>query len=110
MIQPEFAHKLSPAESRAAERCAMSTAAVIREPGSGHFSILVKDLSATGFRCDTSHQLNPGVRVWVTLAGLAPLEAEVKWRDGFYYGFAFARPLYPAVFDHIRKRMSGGSR
>ena len=89
---------------------AMSTAAVVREPGSGNFNILVKDLSTTGFRCDTSHPLNPGAHVWVTLAGLAPLEAEVKWRDGFYYGFAFARPLYPAVFDHIKKQMIRGSR
>ena len=107
MQQPEFPHSANLIEGRAAERHNLKIAAVVREPGSGNFSILIKDLSVTGFKCDTGHPLNPGARVWVTLAGLAPLEAEVRWRDGFYYGFSFVRPLYPAVLDHIAKQMRG---
>ena len=36
-----------------------------------------------------------------SLPGLAALEAVVAWRDKFKYGCAFAKPLHPAVFDHI---------
>ena len=107
MLQPEFASRATLYEGRKAERIDLTIGAAVREPGSGNFSILIKDLSVSGFRCDTSHPLNPGARVWVTMAGLAPLEAEVRWRDGFYYGFSFVRPLYPAVLDHIAKRMRG---
>ena len=37
----------------------------------------------------------------LTLPGLAALEAVVAWRDRYKYGCAFAKPLHPAVFEHI---------
>ena len=43
----------------------------------------------------------PGTVVWLTLPGMAALEAVVAWRDKFKYGCAFAKPIHPAVFDHI---------
>ena len=61
----------------------------------------VVDLSPEGFRAETSFTLWPGTIVWLTLPGLAPLEAVIAWRDRFKYGCAFSKPLRPAVFEHI---------
>ena len=65
------------------------------------FEIDVVDLSPEGFRAETSFTLWPGTIVWLTLPGLAPLEAVIAWRDRFKYGCAFSKPLHPAVFEHI---------
>ena len=45
--------------------------------------------------------LNDHGRIFITLPGFGPLEAEVVWRIGESYGCAFVAPLHPAVFDHI---------
>jgi hypothetical protein len=89
---------------RRADRYALPIPGVLREPGVPKFNVMVRDVSVTGFACDTSHVMQVGAQVWIQMAGLAPLEAEVKWRDEFYYGFAFVRPLYPAVLEHIAKQ------
>lgn len=100
----------TPNEVRRAERYSLPIPGVLREPGVPKFNIMLRDVSVTGFACDTGRVMNVGARVWVTIGKLAPLEAEVRWRDGFYYGFAFVRPLYPAVLDHIaRQASSNGS-
>ena len=75
--------------------------AQLRDRGQTRFEIDVTDLSEAGFRAATSFTLWPGTVVWLTLPGMTPLEAVVAWRDKLSYGCAFARPLHPAVFDHI---------
>lgn len=75
----------------------------IRERGTP-FDIDVVDLSPTGFRGETIYNLAIGARIFVTLPGLAALEAKVVWRDAAFVGCAFASPLHPAVFDHIVAR------
>ncbi len=92
----------------------MSFPASLREFGATKFSIDVRDLSISGFRCDTSFTLKTGGRVWLTIPGIEPLEAQVMWRDQFQYGFAFTSPLHPAVLDHValqhRKRQLAAER
>jgi hypothetical protein len=88
-------------ESRRALRKAVKMRAHLRDRGTTRFEIEVVDLSTTGFRAQTSFTLWPGTTVWLTLPGLAGLEAVVAWRDKYRYGCAFAKPLHPAVFDHI---------
>ncbi len=73
----------------------------LRDRGQTRFDLDVADLSDAGFRAETSFALYPGTIVWLTLPGLAPIEAVVAWRDKFHYGCAFARPLHPAVHEHI---------
>ncbi|WP_394648446.1 pilus assembly protein PilZ [uncultured Sphingomonas sp.] len=73
----------------------------LRDKGQTRFEIDVVDLSSEGFRAETSFTLWPGTIVWLTLPGLAPLEAVIAWRDRFKYGCAFSKPLHPAVFEHI---------
>lgn len=92
---------LSSDELRRALRKAVKVRAHLRDRGQTRFEIDVVDLSQSGFRAETSFTLWPGTVVWLTLPGLAPLEAVVAWRDKAAYGCAFAKPLHPAVFDHI---------
>ena len=88
-------------DHRRALRKAVKMRANLRDRGQTRFEIDVVDLSLSGFRAETSFTLWPGTVVWLTLPGLAPLEAVVAWREKFKYGCAFAKPLHPAVFDHI---------
>jgi hypothetical protein len=88
-------------ENRRALRKAVKMRAHLRDRGTTRFEIDIVDLSTTGFRAETSFTLWPGTSVWLTLPGLAGLEAVVAWRDKYRYGCAFTKPLHPAVFDHI---------
>lgn len=108
MEQPRFTPPFVPlpplpsrGDPRRALRKAVKMRAHLRDRGQTKFEIDVVDLSQSGFRAETSFTLWPGTVVWLTLPGLAALEAVVAWRDKFRYGCAFAKPLHPAVLEHI---------
>ena len=110
MEQPTFTPPYQPilldenqesGESRRSLRKAVTMRAHLRDRGQTRFEIEVNDLSLLGFRAETSFALWPGTIVWLTLPGLAGLEAVVAWRDKTQYGCAFAKPLHSAVFEHI---------
>ncbi|WP_298092471.1 pilus assembly protein PilZ [uncultured Sphingomonas sp.] len=104
MEHPVFTPPFEPVdgqELRQSLRRKVKMRAHLRDKGQTRFEIDVVDLSQQGFRAETSFTLWPGTVVWLTLPGLAPLEAVVAWRDKFKYGCAFAKPLHPAVFEHI---------
>jgi hypothetical protein len=102
MTQPAFDSSLQATDDpRQTLRRSVKMRAHLRDRGQTRFEIDVVDLSKAGFRAETSFTLWPGTVVWLTLPGLAPLEAVVAWRDKFKYGCAFSKPLHPAVFDHI---------
>jgi hypothetical protein len=67
-------------ESRRALRKAVKMRAQLRDRGTTKFEIDVVDLSLSGFRAETSFSLQPGNTVWLTLPGLAALEAVVAWK------------------------------
>ncbi len=77
--------------------------AVLRVHGTLKLPVQVEDLSATGFRCQCIYDLSPGTSVWLTLPNLSGLQAEVKRRDNWNYGFMFTNELHPAIFDHISR-------
>ena len=89
-------------EHRGALRKPVQLDAQLRDRGSSKFAIRVIDISTTGFRAECEFRLHEGTLVWLTLPGMAGLEARVAWRDGnFLYGFVFAQPLHEAVFERI---------
>lgn len=89
-------------EERRALRKPVQFDAQLRDRGATKFAVRVIDISTTGFRAECDFRLHEGTLVWLTLPGMAGLEAHVAWRDGnFLYGFVFAQPLHEAVFDHI---------
>jgi PilZ domain len=105
MSEKAFRPIASTNEARRTERYDLVFQASLREPGSSKFSIAIKDLSVTGFRCETGFNLKVGKIVWLTIPGLGPLEAEVKWKDGFVFGCSFASALHTAVLDHIARQV-----
>ena len=104
MTQPAFHDPIDPVtgdDNRHALRRSVKMRAHLRDRGQTRFEIEVTDLSQSGFRAETSFTLWPGTVVWLTLPGMAALEAVVAWRDKFKYGCAFAKPIHPAVLEHI---------
>jgi hypothetical protein len=91
----------SDADQRRALRKAVRLTGQLRDRGSTRFAIDVIDLSTTGFRAETTARLYKGALVWLTLPGMAGLEARVAWVDNARCGCAFSQPLHPAVFDRI---------
>ena len=45
-----------------------------------------------------------GTRVWLTLPGLAALQAKIVWNDGTMVGCEFDTLLNPLVMDNILAR------
>lgn len=89
-------------DNRAAERKPVNLDAQLRDRGASKFAIRVIDISTTGFRAECDFRLHENALVWLTLPGMAGLEARVAWRDGnFLYGFVFAQPLHEAVLDRV---------
>ncbi len=97
---PRF-RSVASGDSRRTLRKSVVLRARLRDRGATRFDIKVVDLSATGFRAETAYRLNPGTVVWVSLPGLASLEAVVAWQTRDQVGCAFRNALYPAVFEHI---------
>ncbi len=105
MVAPDSSTSANPdvtgGESRRTMRKAVQLKARLRDRGATRFDITVLDLSMTGFRAETAYRLNPGQLVWISLPGLAGIEAAVAWQERQFVGCQFATPLHPAVFDHI---------
>lgn len=92
-----------PFEHRRHLRGDVHIVAQIREKGYGHHQVKVADLSRAGCRVITPMYLNPDSTVFITIPGLAALEARVAWHDRDDYGCRFANELHEAIFDHILK-------
>ncbi|WP_420383078.1 PilZ domain-containing protein [Novosphingobium sp.] len=59
------------------------------------------DLSCHGVRLAAIERMRVGEVLWITLPGLPPRRAAVKWVDKFDVGCEFDVALHPAVFDRI---------
>ena len=86
---------------RGAERRVVNLAADLREEGSQVADVEVADLSTDGFMIHCSLDLAPGAVVWLKLAGVAPMKAEIVWAQDGKAGCRFSTPLYPSMLDQI---------
>lgn len=98
---PSDSYALAAQEDRCAPRLRLSMDASLRPSGQHGFSVVVRDLSLGGFACEAVTGMRSGHLCWLTLPGLAALQAEVVWNDGQMVGCAFANLLNQAVFDAI---------
>lgn len=89
---------------RAGERRAVETEVELRR-GAFRHEVAMLDLSAAGCKTEIAEHLEVGERLFVTMPGLEPLEARVRWEDGWRAGMAFERSIHPAVFDHVAGRL-----
>lgn len=88
-------------EDRSALRIRLLIPAQIRPSGFTGFSVLVKDLSLSGFAAEALTGMKPGTRVWLSLPGLSGLQAEIVWNDGTMIGCSFTNLLNQAILDSI---------
>lgn len=91
-------------EDRSAPRVALNIPGTLRPSGVTGFAVRVTNLSLTGFGCEATTGMPKGARCWLTLPGLAPLQAEVVWNDGRTVGCAFSNVLNRAILDSILNR------
>jgi hypothetical protein len=88
-------------EDRSAPRHRFAIKASLRPSGVTGFSVVVTNLSMSGFACDAITGIPIGSRCWLSLPGLAPLQADVVRNDGFTVGCAFSNLLSQVVLDSI---------
>jgi hypothetical protein len=91
-------------EDRSAPRVRLKIPAQMRPSGSPGFSVVVKDLSLSGVACEALTGMGTGTRVWLTLPGLAALEAKIVWNDGTMVGCEFDKLLNVAVMENVLAR------
>ena len=91
-------------EDRSAPRIRLKIPAIMRPSGSPGFSVIVRDLSLSGVACEAMTGMGAGTRVWLTLPGLAALQAKIVWNDGTIVGCEFSTLLNPAVLQNILAR------
>ncbi len=93
-------------EDRCAPRIRLRIPASLRPSGFKGFSVIVKDLSLSGFSAEALTGMKAGTRVFITMPGLSGLEAEIAWNDGTMIGCAFENLLNEAVLDSILEHFS----
>jgi hypothetical protein len=96
-------------EDRSAPRVRLHIPASMRPSGSTGFTVVVKDLSLSGVACEALTSMSAGTRVWLTLPGLAALQAKIVWNDGTIVGCEFDSLLNPAVHENILARFPAAS-
>jgi len=57
------------------------------------FTVIVHDISETGFRAEFSSELHVGDEVRLRLGGAGYVPAQVVWRDGWDHGCRFLTPI-----------------
>lgn len=88
-------------EGRQSERRIVNLAARLRDPGATVVEAEVLNLSTDGYMAETDLKLEPGVHVWLKLAGLEPQNSRCIWAEEGKAGFQFASPLHPATVEML---------
>jgi hypothetical protein len=66
------------------------------------FTVIVHDISETGFRAEFASELHVGDEVRLRLGGAGYVPATVVWRDGWDHGCRFLTPILP---DEVQEAM-----
>lgn len=99
-----FAAEFEPAQTngrRRAPRAPVSLDARLGQGGLGRALCKVVDLSIHGARLQTYSALKSASTIWLTLPGLGPVAADVKWADDFLAGCQFQVPLTAEEFARL---------
>jgi hypothetical protein len=97
-------YELAAQEDRCAPRKRVRIPATLRGSASKGFTVVVTDISVAGFSCEAVSGLHPQDICWLTLPGLAGLQAEIIWNTGAMIGCAFSNLMNAAVLDSVIAR------
>ena len=90
---------------RQSERIPVGVEVTLRRVGQTNYRVRVNDLSREGCKVDLVERPAIGEHLHLKFDGLDVLEAEVCWVDGFTAGLRFEKPIHPAVFDLLMRRI-----
>ncbi len=93
-----------PRERRSA-RTSLRAEVQLRRSGHHHYIVNVYDISPEGCRIEFVDRPRLDETVWVKFEGLDAIESTVCWLKGADAGVEFVRPIYPAVFDSLVRRL-----
>ncbi|MBA3666614.1 MAG: PilZ domain-containing protein [Sphingomonas sp.] len=77
----------------------------LRRAGDHRYRVNILDFSPAGCRIELPERVLLQEIIWVSLPGIETLEARVQWVKDWVAGVEFTRPLHPAVFDMVARRM-----
>ncbi|GMM92573.1 PilZ domain-containing protein [Qipengyuania sp. MTN3-11] len=84
------------------ERYDVAVAGHLRTGRGKELAAKVTDLSESGCSCVAgSMWINEGANISVRIGSLGPIEATVRWVEGYEVGMEFHRPIYGPVFEHL---------
>lgn len=89
---------------RKVDRLPLNSELLVRRAGRHAQLLDVSDLSRFGCCLHFNDPPTVGDWIWVTLPGLAPLEARIRWVDERRAGVEFVHPVHHAVFDLLLLR------
>jgi PilZ domain len=88
-----------------ATRISISAEVSLRRLGQNNYRVGVNDLSPEGCKVELVELPRIGEHMLIRLDGLEVLDSEVCWVQGFVAGLRFERPIHPAVFDLLVRRL-----
>jgi hypothetical protein len=89
---------------RKVERLPLRAELAVRRTGRRSQVLDVSDLSRHGCCLSFNDPPQKGDWIWVSLPGLAPIQARVRWTDARRAGVEFVHPIYDAVFELLLLR------
>jgi hypothetical protein len=92
-------------ERRRYQRLSLHSELQIRRVKETTKSTSVHNLCPAGCCVDTAVDLTEGERAWVRLPGLQSIPSTVRWAKEWMAGVSFDRPVHPAVFEMVIRRM-----
>jgi hypothetical protein len=94
---------------RRADRPEIAAHLVLRRSARKGYPVRTSDLTRFGCKCEFVERPQMKERVWVKLAHLESMEAEVCWLVGSSVGLKFVHPIHPAVFDLLFDQLQSES-
>lgn len=91
---------------RRSPRIAVSAEVVLRRSGQHTYRVRVHNMSRHGCKIEFVERPKLDDRAWIKFDGLEALDALVCWVDGFVAGVEFEKPIHPAVFELLLKRLN----
>ena len=90
---------------RKSVRVSLAAEVILRRAGQPNYRVRVFDGSLDGCKLEFVERPNLDERVWVKFEGMEALEASVCWIEDFTVGVEFQKPIHPAVFETLLKRL-----
>jgi PilZ domain len=92
-----------PDQTRGANRAPLVLRCDVRQGTRPWQSVLLEDLSPTGFRISGLVHADQAKALSIKIPGMQLLTARLCWSVGPLVGCEFANPLHIAVFEHLVK-------